>query len=220
MLHLTKVRNVNNNAKSRAVAPVIATLLLVAIAVVGGTIIFVYSQGFFSQAQISGTPTIESVKVLGYDASDSSRLRTHDDRIMLRPNSGGDEDGINEQHERIAVFVQNDSVETITLSEVSFGGTIYQYADAHTLQPVHPASTIPGGEFDVWLERSAGHDVLLTEPTCELLAGQAVTLIIALDSTMKIGRDTQLKLTTTNGAVFVDSVMIGQQIGVSESPRD
>ena len=41
----------------RAVAPVIATLLMVAIAVVGGTIIFVFSQGFFSSSQISGRPT-------------------------------------------------------------------------------------------------------------------------------------------------------------------
>jgi len=31
----------------RGVAPVIATLLLVAIAVVGGSIIFVFAQGFF-----------------------------------------------------------------------------------------------------------------------------------------------------------------------------
>ncbi|HSB50681.1 MAG TPA: archaellin/type IV pilin N-terminal domain-containing protein, partial [Nitrosopumilaceae archaeon] len=54
--------------KNRAVAPVIATLLMVAIAVVGGTIIFVFAQGFFSQSQISGTPSIESVKILGYDA--------------------------------------------------------------------------------------------------------------------------------------------------------
>ncbi|GFN40744.1 MAG: hypothetical protein YK1312THETA_50001, partial [Marine Group I thaumarchaeote] len=38
--------------KHRAVAPVIATLLMVAIAVVGGTIIFVFSQGFFNQAQV------------------------------------------------------------------------------------------------------------------------------------------------------------------------
>ena len=46
----------------KAVAPVIATLLMVAIAVVGGTIIFVFSQGFFSSSQISGSPQIEAVQ--------------------------------------------------------------------------------------------------------------------------------------------------------------
>jgi len=62
--------------KHRAVAPVIATLLMVAIAVVGGSIIFVFSQGFFSQAQISGTPTIELIKIVGYDARDVTTLQT------------------------------------------------------------------------------------------------------------------------------------------------
>jgi len=66
----------------RAVAPVIATLLMVAIAVVGGTIIFVFAQGFFSQAQISGTPTIEAVKIMGYDARDVTNLKAHTNQIM------------------------------------------------------------------------------------------------------------------------------------------
>ena len=62
----------------RAVAPVIATLLLVAIAVVGGSIIFVFSQGFFSSAQVSGAPQIESIEIVGYDASDVIVLTLHD----------------------------------------------------------------------------------------------------------------------------------------------
>ena len=61
----------------RAVAPVIATLLLVAIAVVGGSIVFVFSQGFFSSAQISGSPNIESLKITGYDATDGTTLQLH-----------------------------------------------------------------------------------------------------------------------------------------------
>jgi len=67
----------------RAVAPVIATLLLVAIAVVGGSIVFVFSQGFFSSAQISGSPTIESLKFTGYDASDGVTLENHDGTTYL-----------------------------------------------------------------------------------------------------------------------------------------
>ncbi len=62
----------------RAVAPIIATLLMVAIAVVGGTIIFVFAQGFFSSSQISGVPTIEAIKVLGYDGRDATALQAHD----------------------------------------------------------------------------------------------------------------------------------------------
>ena len=53
--------------KKRGVAPVIAHLLLVAIAVVGGTIIFTFSEGFFSSAQISGTNVVESLTILVYE---------------------------------------------------------------------------------------------------------------------------------------------------------
>ncbi len=51
----------------QAVAPIIATLLLIAIAVVGGTIISLYSNELFISAQISGYPTIELVQILGHD---------------------------------------------------------------------------------------------------------------------------------------------------------
>jgi flagellin-like protein len=64
--------NINNRRlhSRRGVAPIIATLLLVAIAVVGGAIVFAYSQNFFSSSQISGKPNIESLKVIGYDGRD------------------------------------------------------------------------------------------------------------------------------------------------------
>ena len=76
---MTKLQSKQNKLTSRrAVAPVIATLLLVAIAVVGGSIVFVFSQGFFSSAQISGAPQIESLQVIGYDASDVANLQIHD----------------------------------------------------------------------------------------------------------------------------------------------
>ncbi len=94
--------------KHRAVAPVIATLLMVAIAVVGGTIIFVFSQGFFNQAQVSGTPTIESVKILGYDARDIASLIAHDGITMgvagSDPNAQGKNVG-----EYVVVYIKNDS---------------------------------------------------------------------------------------------------------------
>ena len=68
---MTRLMSKRNKLTSRrAVAPVIATLLLVAIAVVGGSIVFVFSQGFFSSAQISGAPQIESLQITGYDARD------------------------------------------------------------------------------------------------------------------------------------------------------
>ena len=80
---MTKLQSKQNKLTSRrAVAPVIATLLLVAIAVVGGSIVFVFSQGFFSSAQISGAPTIESLQINGYDATDVTNLELHDGGLI------------------------------------------------------------------------------------------------------------------------------------------
>ncbi|MGI0082773.1 MAG: archaellin/type IV pilin N-terminal domain-containing protein, partial [Nitrosopumilaceae archaeon] len=56
-----------NTQRRRAVAPIIATLLMVAIAVVGGILIFVFAQGFFTDTSIQG-PTIDSLEIFGYDA--------------------------------------------------------------------------------------------------------------------------------------------------------
>ncbi len=87
----------------RAVAPVIATLLMVAIAVVGGTIIFVFSQGFFSSSQISGTPQIEALSVVGYDATDSDDLIAHEGSTLSA--KGGNADNTKAADERIAIYV-------------------------------------------------------------------------------------------------------------------
>ena len=90
-MNTTTLKQKERTSNHRAVAPVIATLLMVAIAVVGGTIIFVFAQGFFSSSQISGTPQIESVQILGYDARAVAELQAHDGNLML-DDSGGDTD--------------------------------------------------------------------------------------------------------------------------------
>jgi len=199
--------------KHRAVAPVIATLLMVAIAVVGGSIIFVFSQGFFSQAQISGTPQIELIKIVGYDARDVSSLQTHQGGLMLLAASGGNADSASQQHERIAVYLKNDSVQKMLIAELRFGGTVYNYAGTAALDAQGALSSIPGGTYDVWLTDDGILDVMLTEGAAELQPGQTATVVLALDTDFKTGRDTQFKLTTTNGAVFVGTVVIGQQVG-------
>jgi len=203
--------------KNRAVAPVIATLLMVAIAVTGGTVIFVFSQEFFNVAQIgSGAPSFESVKVLGYDARDVSKLTTHDGLQTFKPYSGGDGDGLFEKNERIAIYVKNDSQQPITISEISFGGMVYEYANAEGLESVGDESSIPGGTYDFWLNRSGEgedhHDVLFQEGVPVIESGDSITTILALGSDFKLGRDVPFRITTTNGAIFVGEIIMGQNM--------
>ncbi len=181
----------------RAVAPVIATLLLVAIAVVGGSIVFVFSQGFFSSAQISGSPNIESLKYTGYDATDGTTLLNHDGTVFAASNTAGDGLVIDEN---VAVYLQNNSVGKVTLNEVRFGGTVYNYT-----------ASAPGtGDYQI-LTKGPGSFLAASSP--EIQPGGQVSIIMELDENIKTGRDTQFKLTTANGAVFVGTIIAGQQSG-------
>nr|WP_255458345.1 archaellin/type IV pilin N-terminal domain-containing protein [Nitrosarchaeum sp. AC2] len=181
----------------RAVAPIIATLLLVAIAVVGGSIVFVFSQGFFSSAQVSGSPNIESLKFTGYDASDGTTLLNHDGTTFAAGNTAGNGLILGED---VSVYLQSNSVSKVTLGEVRFGGSVYNYTTAA------PAP----GQYQVL---TAGPGSFLATSSAELQPGQQVSIVMNLGENIKNGRDTQFKLTTANGAVFVGTVIAGQQSG-------
>ncbi|MCH7940828.1 MAG: hypothetical protein IH842_02520 [Thaumarchaeota archaeon] len=189
----------------RAVAEVIATLLLVVIAAVGGSVILAFSQEFFSYPQISGTPTIELVKILGYDARDVTNLEAHDGQTMSvvssDPNTLGKNVG-----ERIIVYVKNDSVQQILFSEVRLGGTVYQY---NTVDPIPVFTAGTGGNYGIL--NNSTH--MTTDPIGIDPAGKTVGIIFELNDNFPIGRDTQFRLTTTNGGVLIGTVVMGQNAG-------
>jgi len=192
----------NWNSRHRAVAPVIATLLMVAIAVVGGSIIFVFSQGFFNQAQISGTPAIESVKILGYDARDVNFLQAHNGLALTADGSDAAVQGKN-VGEYVIVYIKNDSVGQILFSEMRLGGTVYTYDNPGTILTHLPANF---GQYYILNSSitSIAGQAGLAEP------GQIVGILFELADNYPTGRDTQFKLSTNNGAVFVGTVVMGQ----------
>ena len=210
----TKLDVKRSKHSHRGVDPIIATLLLVAIAVVGGTIIFVFAQGFFSSSQISGTPQIESVQILGYDSRAVTNLQMHDGNPMVA--TSGDGDANVEAGERIAIYLTNNSVQKIVLGDISFGGTTYAYVNAAAggLGPYTTAvvGQLRNGNYTV-LTGTGAVDQLLAEGAGELKAGQTATIILDVDSDLRIGRSSQFKLTTSNGNVFVGTVSVGQQRG-------
>jgi archaeal type IV pilus assembly protein PilA len=198
----------------KAVAPVIATLLMVAIAVVGGTIIFVFSQGFFSSSQISGSPQIEAIQIAGYDARAVPNLQMHTGNPMLAT-SGATDPNV-EADDRIAIYVTNNSVQKVVLGEVSFGGFEYSYVNAAAAGLGNYDTVIPGElratNYTI-LTSTTGGDILLSEDAGEIKAGQTATIILDLESDLRIGRSSQFKLTTSNGNVFVGTISVGQQSG-------
>ena len=174
---------------------------MVAIAVVGGTIIFVFSQGFFNQAQISGTPTIELVKILGYDARDIANLDAHDGQTMTVVSSDSNTLGKN-VGERIIVYVKNDSAQQILFSEIRLGGTVYT---DNTVDPIPVFTPGTGGTYGIL--NNSTH--MIPSPVGIDPAGKTVGIIIDLNDNFPIGRDTQFKITTKSGTVFVTTVIMG-----------
>ncbi len=208
----------SKNFSRRGVAPVIATLLLVAIAVVGGSIIFVFAQGFFSETQVSGAIEPELVKIVGYDTRDTSPLKIHNGLDLLPANCCGDgSDNIKSPDERITIHIQNNSAKPITIVELRFAGVEYQYTVEDKLGPwqADPIGPQPG-EYVIMTGPDGTPPVatndLLQEPTPKIQAGGIVTLVLDLDRTLGNGRDMQLKLTTSNGNVFVSTLIVGQNV--------
>ena len=210
-MNTTTLRQKELKSNHRAVAPVIATLLMVAIAVVGGTIIFVFSQGFFSSSQISGTPQIEALEVVGYDASDADALLAHEGTTMLAA-SGGVADNSKDAGERVAVYIKNDSVQKITISELRFAGELYSFVPAVANLDTAAAAAAPTQGGYVILNDPSANGVLNSNQG-ELQPGETASIVLGLNQNIKIGRDTQFNLKTTNGNVIVGTVNIGQQSG-------
>jgi len=202
------------NFSRRGVAPVIATLLLVAIAVVGGSIIFVFSQGFFSSAQVSGEPQIELVKIFGYDARDTSPLKVHNGFDIDPGGCCGVADGGKNIDERITIYIQNNSAKSITIAELRFGGVEYQYVTDKQLGPwqAPPVGPEPGEYVIMTGPDGKANGDIIPELSPIIQAGGIVTLVLDLDRTLKDGRDMQVKLTTTNGNVFISTLIAGQNV--------
>ena len=220
-------KNVSRDSKNfprRGVAPVIATLLLVAIAVVGGSIIFVFAQGFFSDSQVSGIPKIELVKIIGYDARDVVKVKAHDG-IEIEGEKGKDccgiIDGKINTDERIAIYLQNNSAEEVYFSEIRISGVVYDFTTYTTIPP--PFSI---GRWDMDNVKPqpgeyvllAGHNAtvggdLLQFPAPRMEPGELITILVDLDQPHQIPRDAQFKLTTATGSIFVSTIIMGQSSG-------
>lgn len=208
-LHFKKI-----NSK-KAVSPVIATLLLVAVAVVGSAINFGFSQQYFNLAQASGLYGVESIVFLGYDASDTDHLTYHDG-ISSNPVSDwhGNQisDGLN-RGERIAIYLQNNSVEQITLAQIRLAGNIYSYQSLgsdNKMTPYTSSVLLEGGYTIVKNGNPGGPADIISAASPTLQPGQLATIVIELDENYQLGRDMQFKIITGKNNAFVYTVASGQ----------
>ena len=194
----------------RALAPVIANLLLIAITVVGGTITFGSAQDSYNSSQVSGLD-IDFLQILGYDSRDSCTLifaAGFETECGIAGEFGSPSNGagVRQYDERIAVYIVNHSSKKVLLSEVKFGGIVYNSTNAGLLTLWDDSVDFVPGQHAIM---DNGNSLLIAE-NHEIQAGQTVTVVLDLESNFKIGRTAQMRITTGNGAVYVADITIGE----------
>ena len=214
----------------RAVAPIIATLLMVAISVVGGILIFVFAQGFFTDTSVQ-TPQIESLEIFGYDARDRAALRTHIFDPTAAEAAGAGTPTISaiasnnlKDDDAITVFVRNKASSLLTIETVKVFGAEYGYSTGitspTTLSTSTPAtSTSTGATTDSSTTRffAISTDGLKTTSGPQIGPGQDATIIIRYDEftngKVKIGRPIPVVIVTGGGSTFTKQVQNGVTVG-------
>jgi len=219
---MTQIPEMDFKNKRRAVAPIIATLLMVAIAVVGGILIFVFAQGFFTDINV-GAPTIELVEVFGYDARDGVEL-TMQDGAQLTLNiaqvaAAGDTKtaGVLGDGDAITIHIRNRGNQAVIIEKVKLYGATYTQGDTPTCGTANPAQ----GDFLMMTEASIDDGpAALADCTLDSVVGanEEATIIVRYDfdlnndQQIKIGRPIPIVIGTGNGGTFTKQLQNGVRL--------
>jgi len=205
-----KINNVK--ASQRAVAPIIATLLMVAISVVGGILIFVFAQDFFTSSSVH-PPSIDSLQLFGYDASDSATLLAQTGNPMTASAAAdqklADSDGF-------VIYIRNQGASPVIIETVKVFGTEFTFdttAAGTALGTGVPADLkwvlTKGNSTTAAAQKTTGAQVI--QP------GEEMSLVVGYDNTIngdiKIGRTIPVVIKTGNAAVFTKQVENGIRVG-------
>ena len=206
--------------KRRSVAPVIATLLMVAIAVVGGMLVFVFAQDFFTSTDSMVAPSIELLQIFGYDARDlataDNALRSHAGFTCTGP--VGVAGGTMEESDVFAIYVRNMGANDIVIRNVSVFNIKATAAAAASTVATSPTA----GTWTVVIDNTKCI-AAVTAATALIKAGQDATILVAylvgdagIDFTVdptKAGRPIFVKVETGSGSVFPKQIVNGRSVG-------
>ena len=211
----------------RGVAPIIATLLLISIAVIGGVMIYVFTQGFFGNSSISTVPSVDTIIMTGYDMREiegkppcnnpnnppDDGVITHEGRITCH----GDNPGLNYlggklDNEAGTIFIKNVGQKPYTLVTLEVNGRVLEFStndnQIRTQAGVYGIYTVPDS-------RTATAGTILRD-VATILPGQEATLVVsfdgsgtATDNSAANNRMIPIKLKSSSGSVFNFNVVVG-----------
>ncbi len=210
----------------KGVAPIIATLLLIAITVIGGVMIYLFTQGFFGNS-ISALPTADTIVMSGYDMREikgnppcnnphhpaTRGVTTHEGLIICH---GDKTNAINGKVDQEAgtIFIRNVGQKPYTILKLEVNGRVLDFKtqdnDIKNNAGVFGIYTVPD-------TKTPTADTTLRE-AATILAGQEGTLVVtfdgsgtATDNSVANGRMIPIKLTSSSGSVYNFNVIIGEK---------
>jgi len=208
-------------AKRKAVSPIIATLLMVAVAVVGGILIFVFTQGFFQETDVS-TSSPDNITVIGYDLSDVDNITDLVDANGFALSTGGTDaantiDGAFSDNDYGTIYIENLGPTPIIITTVRVGGSSYLYGGASTAAQLADNSVPGDGKFVLCvLSTACGTAASQTGAIATMAAYSSATIVIEKDSTgpdLRNGNSSTISVQTDNGGVVAIAAKIGKQRG-------
>ena len=207
----------------RAVAPIIATLLMIAIAVIGGVMIYVFTQGFFGNSSISTSPSVDSITMSGYDmreviptgtcAVPTAGLATHEGTLTCHGDAATNNGKVNA--EAGAIYIRNVGQKSYTISKIEVNGKQLGFVTTDVLLTAGGT-----GVYALYAAEDAKDVAISDAPAtvATILPGQEGTIVVAFDDTANAdntaaaGRTIAVKLTSASGSVYNFNVVVGSKV--------
>jgi len=173
-------------SRRRGVSPIIATLMLVAIAVVGGVVVYTYFTGIANKSQVQSA-TVHSMQLLGYDARQVNPITNH---------LGG---GISTANNTtaityIALYIKNNGAQSIEVNRVYVNGTALTFN----------SGSLQGGQFHIGTTIARGVNTLNV--------GSTDTLLLRLSNNVASGTSITVVVEVTGGQQFKYDILAGNRV--------
>jgi hypothetical protein len=207
--------------KKGGISTIIATLLLVSIAVIAAIAVFVFFQDVSKRSQVE-QPKIESVEIFGYDARDdgtngsiqcssSTYLASHNDACIF--NVSGPKNNKLSDGDAVLIYLRIRGQTVASIQKLVFHGIEYTF-DSSTGQISYVGSVPGDGKFCFATTIPTSQTTSCTgSNTIEQGPYGEVTLVIRYDADtsgeINLGRSMVLQITTTEGSVFSSTIKNG-----------
>jgi len=191
----------------RGIAGIIVSLILIAVAVVGGISVFMFTQGFISDTSVA-PPTIDVVEIFGYDTSDGTSLIPHTGGAAIAINADA-ADAILDDADAFSIYLRNRGSGVVVLDSIEVYGTAYTVS---TVSLCTTASVPAVGTFSI-----ANNGALANCGKTSIPSGAEVTIYIRYADTtngdIALGRPIPITVITANGMEISKQITNGAQVG-------